>query len=86
MEYSLSQRLVAGKCRRRTAVREPEHRRRVKNGVPVKVRRVGDFLGAFGDVGESIEKVPERSSVSNGVIDGDADEESVGELGDFDGG
>ncbi|KAI7997622.1 hypothetical protein LOK49_LG10G02069 [Camellia lanceoleosa] len=69
MEDSFPQRLVAGKSRRRSALREPENSLRIEDRVPAKVRRLGDILGSSADLGEGVEEVPERRAVRDGVID-----------------
>jgi len=52
-----------------------------------EVRRAEYFLGcaAFGDGGEGVEKMPEGGAIGDSVVDGAADEDGVGELGDLDG-
>ncbi|KAK0584334.1 hypothetical protein LWI29_011408 [Acer saccharum] len=87
MKNPLPQRLVAGERNPRTASWEFQDGGRVKNGVAGEIRRLGDFdLPSFTDFGKCIEEVPERSSVSDGMIDRTADEDTVGELGDLYGG
>ena len=60
----------------------------VEDGFPREVRRAEEFLGgpAFGDGGERVEEVPERGAVGDGVVDGAADEDAVGEFRHLDGG
>jgi len=66
---------------------DEEDGRGVDYGFAREIRRAEYFLGgaAFGDGGKGVEEVPEGGSVGDGVVDGAADENGVGKLGDLDG-
>ncbi|RYQ99863.1 hypothetical protein Ahy_B07g087873 [Arachis hypogaea] len=53
-----------------------------ENAVAAEVRNIPDTLtGSSAFLSECVEEVPERGSVSDGMVDGNSDEKAVGELG-----
>lgn len=56
-------------------------------GFAREVWRAEYFLGgaAFVDGGEGVEEMPEGGAVGDSVVDGAANEDGIGELGDLDG-
>ena len=90
VEDSLPERLVGGERHGGAAGGDGEDGGGIEDRVASEVRRARNLLlgagaGGLGDCGEGVEEVPEGGSVGDGVVDGDSDEDAVGELGDLDG-
>lgn len=87
MEDAFADGFVGVKGEGGTAGGDEEDGGGVDCGFAREVRRAEYFHGggAFGDGGEGVEEVPEGGAVGDGVVDGAADENGVGELGDLDG-
>lgn len=89
VKYALPERLVGGEGDGGTAGGYGEDGGGVENRVSGEFRQPENLLGAgsgLADGGERVEEVPERCSVGDGVVDGDSDENTVGEFGDLNGG
>lgn len=85
-EDPLAERLVGVERHLRSALRQPENGVGDEVVVAAEVRDVAEALaGSSTKLRERVEEVPEGGAVGDGVVDGAADEQAVGELGDLNG-
>jgi len=77
MKNSLPERLIGVEGYTGTTGRDRENGGGVEDGVSGEIRKVFDLASAASGVSEGVEEVPEGSSICNGMINGDSDEDAV---------